>query len=65
MTGDGAGGAEGIRSLLLVDDDEIWLQRLAMAMERRGFAVATASSVKDGVGKAREHAPAYAVIDLR
>jgi len=65
MTGDGAGGAAETRSLLLVDDDEIWLQRLALAMERRGFTVATASSVKDGVGKAREHAPAYAVIDLR
>jgi two-component system, response regulator RegA len=62
MTGD---GAEVARSLLLVDDDEIWLQRLAVAMERRGFAVVTASSVQDGVVKATAHAPAFAVIDLR
>ena len=69
MKGDGAdrAGADGVttRSLLLVDDDEIWLQRLATAMDRRGFAVHTASSVKDGIDQAREHAPAYAVIDLR
>lgn len=65
MTGDGSDGAAVTRSLLLVDDDEIWLQRLATAMQRRGFAVTTASSVEDGIAKAREQAPAYAVIDLR
>jgi len=67
MTGDGADGGEAAtaRSLLLVDDDEIWLQRLATAMGRRGFTVATASSVQEGVDRAREFEPAYAVIDLR
>jgi two-component system response regulator RegA len=52
-------------SLLLVDDDEAFLRRLARAMERRGFAVETAGSV----GAAREaiaaRPPAYAVVDLR
>ena len=62
MKGDGAGTS---RSLLLVDDDEIWLQRLATAMERRGFDVVTAGSVQDAVVQAREVAPAFAVIDLR
>ena len=32
-------------SLLLVDDDEPFLRRLAKAMEKRGFAVETADSV--------------------
>jgi len=61
----GAGGAEAARSLLLVDDDQVWLQRLAVAMGRRGFAVVTAASVQEAIVQAREHAPDYAVIDLR
>jgi two-component system response regulator RegA len=35
-------------SILLVDDDEAFLKRLAKAMERRGFAVETAGSVAAG-----------------
>lgn len=52
-------------SLLLVDDDEPFLKRLAKAMERRGFAVETAQSVAEGKVAASEHPPAYAVVDLR
>lgn len=53
------------RTLLLVDDDEVFLKRLARAMERRGFAVETACSVVAGRAIARARPPAYAVIDLR
>lgn len=52
-------------SLLLVDDDEVFLKRLARAMERRGFAVQTANSVASGRALAIAQPPAYAVIDLR
>ena len=52
-------------SLLLVDDDEPFLKRLARAMEKRGFAVETADSVAGGRAQAQRGAPAYAVIDLR
>jgi two-component system response regulator RegA len=52
-------------SLLLVDDDEVFLKRLARAMERRGFAVETAGSVAAGKALATARPPAYAVIDLR
>jgi two-component system response regulator RegA len=52
-------------SLLLVDDDEVFLKRLARAMERRGFAVETAASVIAGKAVAKARPPAYAVIDLR
>ena len=38
------------RTLLLVDDDESFVKRLARAMERRGFIPETAESV--AIGKA-------------
>ena len=52
------------RSLLIVDDDESFLRRLAKAMEKRGFDVRTADSVAAGCAEASDP-PAYAVVDLR
>lgn len=52
-------------SLLLVDDDEPFLRRLARAMEKRGFVVETASSVAEGRRLAAARPPAFAVVDLR
>jgi two-component system, response regulator RegA len=52
-------------SLLIVDDDRPFLTRLARAMEGRGFKVETAESVEEALVKARENAPAYAVVDMR
>jgi two-component system response regulator RegA len=53
------------RSLLLVDDDEFFVKRLAKAMEKRGFVPETAQSVAEGRAKAEGNPPAYAVVDLR
>ena len=53
------------RSLLLVDDDEPFLKRLAKAMEKRGFLPETAETVAMGKAIAQARPPAYAVIDLR
>ncbi len=53
------------RSLLLVDDDEPFLRRLAKAMEKRGFEVETALSVAAGKAIATARPPAFAVVDLR
>lgn len=53
------------RSLLLVDDDEPFVKRLAKAMEKRGFLPDTAQSVAEGRAKALTHPPAFAVVDLR
>ena len=36
------------RTLLIVDDDKPFLQRLARAMQTRGFTVRTAESVAAG-----------------
>ncbi len=52
-------------SLLIVDDDESFLRRLARAMEKRGFAPEMASSVVAGKAIATARPPAYAVVDLR
>jgi two-component system response regulator RegA len=53
------------RSLLLVDDDEPFVKRLAKAMEKRGFLPETAESVAEGKAIAMSRPPAYAVVDLR
>lgn len=53
------------RSLLLIDDDETFLKRLAKAMEKRGFEVEIADSVSAGQAIATARPPAYAVCDLR
>lgn len=52
-------------SLLIVDDDEPFLRRLARAMEKRGFAPEMAETVAGGRAIATARPPAYAVIDLR
>jgi len=52
-------------TLLLVDDDEPFLRRLARAMERRGFDPELAESVATGKERARARPPAFAVVDLR
>lgn len=52
-------------SLLLVDDDEVFVTRLARAMERRGFEPVVATSVAAARRALESVAPAYAVIDLR
>ena len=62
---DNMDAAETARTLLLVDDDEVWLRRLATAMDRRGFNVTTAASVREAIEQARKVTPDYAVIDLR
>jgi len=53
------------KSLLLVDDDEPFLRRLAKAMDKRGFKVETAETVSAGKAIALNRPPAHAVVDLR
>ena len=63
--GPASGAAKPERSLLVVDDDAPFRQRLALAMERRGFEVTTADSMVAGIAEAKARRPAFAVIDLR
>jgi two-component system response regulator RegA len=53
------------RSLLIVDDDRSFLQRLAKALESRGFSVTTAESVAEGLQQVEKSAPSFAVVDMR
>jgi CheY-like chemotaxis protein len=53
------------RSILIVEDDERLMQRLARAMEARGFQVMTAGLVFEGLAQLQLNAPKYAVVDLR
>ena len=51
--------------MLIVEDDRSFLQRLAKALEQRGFTVSTAESVADGLLMVQQVAPAFAVVDMR
>jgi two-component system, response regulator RegA len=53
------------RTLLIVEDDKAFLQRLARAMEARGFAVTTAETVGEGLQHVESAPPAFAVVDMR
>jgi two-component system response regulator RegA len=53
------------RTLLIVEDDKSFLQRLARAMESRGFVVTTAESVAEGLTRLETASPAFAVVDMR
>ncbi len=52
-------------TLLIVDDDPAFLQRLTRAMEARGFDVEAAASVEEGLALLRHRPPAFAVVDMR
>ena len=52
-------------SLLIVDDDNPFRERLARAMEKKGFQVSQAESVKVGKEAVKSKKPAFAVVDLR
>ena len=53
------------KSLLIVDDDNPLRDRLARAMEKKGFQVIQAENVDKGMNLAKTAPPAFAVIDLR
>src|SRR5258707_13772724 len=53
------------RSLLIVENDKSFLQRLAPAMESRGFTVTTPEAVADGLAQLETISPAFAVGDMR
>jgi len=63
----GGEGGESLseRTLLIVDDDRPFCDRLARAMASRGFESQMAVSVAEGLQTIEARAPAFAVIDLK
>jgi two-component system response regulator RegA len=62
----GANGGDALdKTLLVVDDDEVFCERLARAMASRGFTARTAVSVAEALASIETAPPAFAVIDLR
>jgi two-component system, response regulator RegA len=53
------------KTLLIVDDDDPFRNRLGRAMESKGFKVSLAKSVEEGLISARKSPPGFAVVDLR
>ena len=53
------------KSLLIVDDDNALRDRLARAMEKKGFQVTQAENVEKGISRINEAPPAFAIVDLR
>jgi len=53
------------KSLLIVDDDNPFRERLSRAMEKKGFTISQAESVKSAINVVRVKKPAFVVVDLR
>lgn len=52
-------------SLLVVDDDRVFRERLAHALASRGYEVATAADYDEAMARARHDSPELAVVDLK
>ena len=53
------------RSIMLVDDDDVFRERLGRGLRELGFEVRTAKNVEEAIAEARRDPPEYAVVDLR
>jgi len=53
------------KSLLIVDDDNPFRERLARSMEKKGFQVSQAEGVKRGIEIVRSGKTSFAIVDLR
>ena len=53
------------KTLLIVDDDDSFRNRLSRAMEKKGFEVKDAKTVVDAIKLARSFPPNFALVDLR
>ena len=50
------------KSLLIVDDDNPFRERLARAMEKKGFEVSQAESVQKGVESVKMKKPGFLIL---
>lgn len=52
-------------TIILVDDEDIFRNRLARAFTKRGFTVFTAADYEEAMAVIRQHRPMMAVVDLK
>lgn len=52
-------------NLLLVDDDEVFCQVLAKAVQKRGYNVIVAHTLAQAIQLAEQENPEFAIVDLR
>ncbi len=52
-------------SLLIVEDDKPFADRLSSVMESRGFNVRVANTLKEGLSMIQDVPPSFAVVDMR
>lgn len=52
-------------TILVVDDDAPFRERLARALQRRGHVVTTAADADEALARARADSPERAIVDLR
>ncbi len=64
MTGAGP-DAEDSRAVLVVDDDEVFRERLVAALVRRGHDARGAADGESALALARTDSPEWAIVDLR
>ncbi|WP_262692214.1 ActR/PrrA/RegA family redox response regulator transcription factor [Kordiimonas aestuarii] len=53
------------KTLLIVEDDKSFRNRLTLSMERRGFTVFAAEGIEEGALLAAHNKPRYAVLDMK
>ena len=53
------------KTLLVVDDDLPFRERLSRSMEKKGFEVSSSPGFKDSLLKVNENSFDYAVVDMR
>jgi len=56
---------EDARSILLVDDDDTFRERMARALRERGFVAVTAADMRAALSAAAAAPPDFAVVDMR
>jgi two-component system response regulator RegA len=54
-----------LRTLLLLDDDDVFALRMARALSGRGFDVTRVASAVEAIARARDDSPECALVDLR
>jgi len=53
------------KTVLILDDDTPLRNRLAQAMEKRGWTVYSAASIEEATFLAEDHMPSFAVLDMK